>query len=434
LTLEEEKDYIKKDSIRKIHQSKPYIDSSDHANNRFKISSLLTGYTYQNTWRQYSLSYDSPLSTFDFNPIQGGNLSMKFNFTKKIGQLFDEYEQRYNVVSKLSYGFAEKRFRADVRFNYLFNRFNQANLSLAGGETLAQFNAAEPVSQLINSIYSLYEKKHFNKMYNNVYAKIAYSQELTNGLLANISFQWSQRTPLSINSQYSIKRKDWLYNDNLPNGMNWQKHDAYIASLSLSWIPRQKYSTYPKYKSKEGSEYPSFSLHYVKALPLQNGAVNYDKLNFSIKKHNLSAGIVGSSDIDISLGTFLTKKNVQFMDYQHFNGNETLLATNLNYQQGYFQLPFYQYSTTGNHVAAHWQHYFSGYIFDKIPLIRKLAFHEVFRAAYLHTPELGHYAELGVGISNIGWGIIRPLRIDWSWQYQQGKFNTKPMFMIGLKI
>lgn len=434
LTLEEQRDYIKKDSIRQVHQSKPYVDSSDRADNRFKIGKLLTGYTYRNTWKQYNISYESPLSTFDFNPIQGWNLLMKLNYNKKIGKLFDEYDQRYTVGSTLSYGFAEKRFRADARFNYLFNRFNRANLTLTGGEILTQFNAQAPVSQLINSIYSLYEKRHFNKIYNNLYAQIIYNQEVTNGLNTNISFEWSQRTPVIVNSQYSFRREEQFYNDNLPNGIDWQQHNAYITSLSLVWRPNQKYATYPKFKSIEGSKYPTFSLHYKKALPLQNGAVDYDKLNFSIRKHNLEAGIAGSSDIDISFGTFLTKKNVQFMDYQHFNGNETLLATNLNYQQGYFQLPFYQYSTTGNHVTAHWQHNFLGYIFDKIPLIRKLAFHEICRAAYLHTPELRHYAEVGVGIGNIGWGIIRPLRIDWSWQYMQGKFNARPMFMIGLKM
>lgn len=434
LTQEEEKDYIKKDSIRRVQQSKAYIDSTDREQNRFKIGNLLTGYTHQNTWRQRSISYESPLNTFDFNPLQGGNLSMKLNFKQNIGELFDEYEKSLSIGTALSYGFAEKRFRGEAKINYLFNRFNDAQLSIAGGETLTQFNEAQPVSMLINSIYSLYQKKHFNKMFNNLYAKIFYNQEIVNGVNINIGFQWSQRTPLSIRSQYSIRRKDLLYNDNLPNGINWEQHDAYLTSLAFSWTPRQKYSTYPKYKSIEGSDYPTFKVRYVKALPLQKNAPDYDKLNLSMRLHHLSAGIVGFSDIDIAFGTFLTKKNVQFMDYQHFNGNETLLATTLNYQQGYFQLPFYAYSTTGNHVAAHWQHHFSGYIFDKIPLIRKLAFHEVFRSAYLHTPELGHYAELGVGISNIGWGIIRPLRIDWSWQYFQGRFNTKPMFMIGLKI
>ncbi|NJQ97155.1 MAG: hypothetical protein HC784_04625 [Hydrococcus sp. CSU_1_8] len=56
------------------------------------------------------------------------------------------------------------------------------------------------------------------------------------------------------------------------------------------------------------------------------------------------------------------------------------------------------------------------------------------RVAYLHTPELKNYAELGVGIGNIGWGFFRFLRIDASWQYLDGQFKRRPYWSFGFKF
>jgi Family of unknown function (DUF5686) len=216
----------------------------------------------------------------------------------------------------------------------------------------------------------------------------------------------------------------------------WTANKAYIANIGLSWTPEQKYSTYPSHKEIEGSKYPTFSVSYSKALPFSKDAntADFDRLRVKMVKDRLTMGIAGYSEINAEFGAFLSKKNVQFIDFQHFNGNGTSWATNLNYREGYFQLPFYAYSTTGNYASFHWQHNFESYFFDKIPLIRKLALKEVVRVAYLHTPELKNYAEFGLGIDNIGWGLFRLLRIDASWKYQNGSISPKPMFMFGLKL
>ena len=120
------------------------------------------------------------------------------------------------------------------------------------------------------------------------------------------------------------------------------------------------------------------------------------------------------------------------MDLNHFNGNEFGLAERIHFMRGFFDLPYYQYSTTDNYFTAHWQHHFEGFILGKIPLIRKLGFKEVARVAYLNTPQLGNYAEVGVGLDNIGYGLVRVLRLDLSWVYRDGKMSNKPIWMFGI--
>ena len=72
LTSEERTDYTKKDSIQILQESKPYLDSIDRGNNKFKLGDIL-GYTYQNSHKDYRVGFDIPLLGTQFNTVQGYN-------------------------------------------------------------------------------------------------------------------------------------------------------------------------------------------------------------------------------------------------------------------------------------------------------------------------------------------------------------------------
>jgi hypothetical protein len=433
LTMEERTDYIKKDSIQVIRTSKPYLDSVSKVRNKFTFSSLFFGYTYNNLWERKFISIGSPLTTFSFNPIQGGNISLDMSYQKRFGQDRTVFSGSMNVTPSVSYGFAEKKLRASSGFSYLFDRIKFKRLNLELGQKVEQFNEQNPISKSLAMGYALYGKEHYYKLYDKLLAKATYSQEIVNGLTGNIGFEAARRTPLVVNSQYSFKKKDDTYPSNLPEPLlptGWKQHDVAVATIGLSWTPAQKYLSYPNYKDIEGSKYPTFSVRYQKGF----GDSEFDKIRLRIEKDAFQFGLVGYSEIKVEYGSFLNKKNVQFIDNHHFNGNEIIVGNPSDYMNSFLQLPYYNYSTTNDYFMAHWQHNFEGFIFDKIPLISKLGFKEVIRIAYLNTKGLENYAELGFGIDNIGWGLFRLFRFDVNWQYKNSKFEPKPRIMIGFKI
>ena len=59
LTLEEIKDYRRKDSIQAVRTSKPYMDSMMHRRNRFAVGDLLLGYTYRNPYKSTAIGFGS---------------------------------------------------------------------------------------------------------------------------------------------------------------------------------------------------------------------------------------------------------------------------------------------------------------------------------------------------------------------------------------
>ena len=108
LTNEEEVDYHVKDSIKIVRESKPFLDSLDKENNKLKIGALLFGYVYSNSWKQRSWTLQSPINTFQFNAVQGGNINLSLDYK----QAFDKLEnKKLTIGGKINYGFAKGKMR-----------------------------------------------------------------------------------------------------------------------------------------------------------------------------------------------------------------------------------------------------------------------------------------------------------------------------------
>jgi hypothetical protein len=441
LTAEEIKDYQKKDSVQTVHHSKPYIDSMMRRANRFKPMNLLTGYDYRNDYKSTRIGFGSVLTAVNFNAVQGLNLTLPFNYSKNFkDSMFAETHSTFSMTPSVNYSFAEQKVRGEFNGNYLFNRFTYDRLTVNFGKKTQQFNAQNVIAPYWAMYQALYEKRHIYYVYDKIFANIAYQRDIANGLWARIAFEAAQRDPLSISTQYSFKKKDTEFNNNDPIRRNDLSPTiaggkAYTVDFNLSWTPNQKYTTYPYARFNEEPRFPIFKGHLQHAFG--NGTydvADFTKMDVSIEQSSLPVGLLGYSEIRAELGGFLAKKQLTFIDYHHFNGNEFRITNPIQYMRGFFHLPYYKFSTTDNYFTAHWQHHFEGYLLGKLPLIRTLGFKEVVRVAYLNTPDLGNYVEAGVGIDNIGYGLFRLFRLDFSWQYLDGKINKKPKFLLGVNV
>jgi hypothetical protein len=113
-------------------------------------------------------------------------------------------------------------------------------------------------------------------------------------------------------------------------------------------------------------------------------------------------GMYGRTSFYIAAGKFVNANNLSFPDYKQFAGNQTLF-----YQAGvsrFLLLDYYLYSTNKQYLEAHVEQNFSGFILNKIPLIRKLKLQEIVNVNYLTTPDLKNYTELGIGVQYLNSG------------------------------
>ena len=69
----------------------------------------------------------------------------------------------------------------------------------------------------------------------------------------------------------------------------------------------------------------------------------------------------------------------------------------------------------------HLNHHFNGFLFNKIPLFRKLKWQEVISLNYLATTANPGYMELGVGIEH----IFKLFRVDYMQSYLNNGYQMQ---------
>ncbi|CAM4177258.1 DUF5686 domain-containing protein [Flavobacterium antarcticum] len=436
LTMEENKDYIKKDSLQILRKSDKYLDSIDAKHNKFKILDLATGYSYRNSKKNYTLSYDGLIdfTSLSYNTVQGYNLNSGFSYTK-----FNEENGKYTrIKSTFNYGFAEERLRVMGNFTHRFNTQNYATLTVSGGTTVSQFNETEPISKLVNSVSTLFFKNNFMKLYNKEFARIAFGRDVANGVYLSAAVAYEQRKNLFNNTDFVIIKNNDAFTSNNPLAPNdyttpaFETHHLTKASIGTVINFGQKYISRPDSKLKvRNSKYPTLFFNVEKAFAATDKNYAYEQISGRVF-YSKVLGNKGSFATNIKGGKFFNAENISFIDYQHFNGNQTHVGTGFSYLNVFNLMPYYTNSTNDSYFELHAEHNFEGFIMNKIPLLNKLNTTLIVGFHNLSTPDRKPYQEFSVGLDRLGFGKFKIFRFDYVRSYQNGYQGDGVVF--GLKF
>jgi hypothetical protein len=415
LTTEEATDYKIKDSIKIVRKSKKYLDSIDSKGNTFGWLDPITGYRFRNSYKNNSFTYNGPLLKSGFNTVQGFYTGAGFRYFEQI----NKYGKWWNAGVNAEYGFSDKRLRPTFFFTKKWDNFSRPRLNISGGVTTSQFNGREPMLKLNNTLRSLFYGNNYIKIYEKTFTKVAYSEEIKNGVYFSSSLEYAKRTPLFNTTNYSfVKESKNEYTSNNPleitdftNGA-FKEHNIAILNVGAKFIFGQKYAMYPNSKSNEGNDtYPTLSLTYTKRFGANNSALNSDVFIANIKQ-DISTGNYGNFQYHLRAGAFLKRKNIAFMDNLQANGNQLLFPIDAGLN-AFNLLEYYKFYTNDKYAEMHVEHNFRGALLGQIPLINKLNFHLVLGVKALFMADNKPYSEYAVGLANVGIGKWRLLRIEY---------------------
>ncbi len=433
LTVEERTDYIRKDSIQLVKESKPYLDSIDRANNTFKLGNVL-GYSYQNSHKDYRFGYDVPFGGIQFNTVQGYTAETNIFFTKN----YDEFRRFFRANASLQYGFSDKRLRARASLTYKFNDINRRFLTVSGGEEVAQFNPSNPITPFGNTLVTLFIEENYMKLYQRRFIQLNYSEELFNGFRFYADIAYENRSALfNTTDQTFYPNDDKVYLTNNPidptsTAAPFINHNIVKLNVTGRINFGQEYLSYPDSKfNVYNDKYPTLVLSYEKGLGATNKDYNFDQVKLRLYQ-SFNIGNKGRFGYNLRSGQFFNAENIAFMDFQHFNGNQIKISRRGNYTDVFNNLGYYDLSTNDSYLEMHAEHDFNGFILGKIPGLNKLNFNLILGAHNLATPNNKPYQEFTVGIDNIGWGKWRFLRVDYVRSYQSGFQSDAILF--GLKF
>lgn len=406
LTDEERSDYQKKDILAKKRESKLYLDSLDKETNKITPAGLmLTGVNVIKRYKREFFHLDPLLPSFQFNTVEGPVLNYGFTLRK---QLDTNTNKVIGFGGKVRYGFSDHLFNANANALVPVGDFY---LNVSGGTEMADLNSLAPVSSLFNSVYTLFERENYQKLYQKQFADASLSGRITGGWQASATVEYANRKWLPNTNSYSFFHPDhheFTSNNPLMPDQDvplFSETQSFKVTLRTTYDFSNKYETYPFGRRYLPSDYPTIGLTFTKGFKNVFGSdVDYDLLSADISKKDISLGVYGRISFFVGAGKFLNANALYFPDYKQFSGNQILFYQ--NNANSFLLLDYYRFSTYKEYIEGHIEHNFSGFITNKIPLIRKLKLQEIVDFNYLATPDLHNYYELGFGLQYLTFRVM----------------------------
>jgi len=260
LTIEEVKDYKRKDSLEIYWKSKPFLDSIDMANNKFSASDLFFGYRASKSEKEITYGVNSLVNNFHFNPVEGFNVQLPV-FLRNVNT---DKARGYFASAFLKYGFADRRLKYGAKWRYDYNENKLAYFGLLISDHNEHFNEIGGISNLAVTFQALRNKLNPAKYYRRKYVQASWRTELLNGVLFRFTSSIESRNSLLNQSQYSFRKKDVLYQpNNIRNLADYSFQDKlFLQSFNFRFRIGQTYTSYPNRRIRMQSEWPDIFFTY----------------------------------------------------------------------------------------------------------------------------------------------------------------------------
>lgn len=433
----EELNYKFQDSLSNVQ---PIIDS----NFKVKRWRLTAPVLYSNNIRKLSspLSFKlyNPIYNTGFNTVEG--LYTHVNLAVNTRKYWNDKRDRVKSSSEL--GLKNRFSLGDFNYNpllYFQHKWYNKDWSNAGittfnmniGSVIVQYDTSNPIVSNLNTLYSLILGHNYAKLFRQKQVEAKVSHIFPLGWSVSGSLGYYEKNSLFNTTDYTWSNINH-YTSNSHNILGSDAaNTALIMHLGAEYNFGQKFIRYPKYKSVVHNKHTTIGASYTKAIGgFGNLDADFDK--WKVYYRDLwSLKLLGKLQVNATVGGFLNDNVVHFSDYNHFNGNQTFLASGYNKS---FQLaPYYKYSNTEElYGRLHLEWQMGGWLSNKIPLFRQLNWHFVTGTNSFYIDKDNYYAEAYFGVDNIGIKMFRFLRVDAILGYES--MIAKPTFgmRVGIKM
>ena len=366
LTLAEREFIVKKDSIYDAHNRKEYLDSVDAVFNKINIWKVLWfGIEHRNRSKKSQWYLSSLANLIEPISIGGPRIDPGFSYFKKW-----ENEQLFDFDIGMSIGVLNADLRGSASVYYRYQPFHFGSIQTRFYHSIGAIRSADALTQI-------YKRENFFEVTG---MSVEHRYEIFNGFYLYNNFSFAERR--SIDDYKFLDGLDEILPNTEPT--SFEGYQALISTMTVQYVPNQKYMREPNRKVVLGSKWPTLYMIYEKGIPTAFGSdVNFDYLTGGIQQ-TFKIGTLGTSSYHLKGGTFLSSKVVKDIDRKFQIRSTPIFFTNPLYS---FQSLDSLLPTNRLYLEAHYIHHDNGAILNKIPFMKKTRIGLVAGAGYLYVPE-----------------------------------------------
>ncbi len=322
----------------------------------------------------------------------------------------------FNIEPWAYYVTARKSAVWGLTMSQQYAPLRNGKISFSLGNTTEDIQRDMGFSRLFNSAAALDWGGNAISLYQKKYITLQNSMDIANGLNLTLGASHESRYVQQNHTTYNFAQKPVSPNFPEERMNEFPAHTATKLGFYLSYTPRYYYEIRNGRKEYRYSNYPTFGLMYVKAVPIGEGVkADYDKINLSVRQ-KIKLSLFDNVEYIANIGGFLSKKQLFAPDYHYF-ATAPMLATQRNFNETFNLLPNYTYLNNKwweSHVT--WE---SDYLLLKrIPFMQSLPLNEALHLNTLWNLSGKPYNELGYSI-----GLDRLVRVGAFGSFNGGKFD-----------
>lgn len=374
---------------------------------------VLTGY------RDLGYLEIGPVNTFySYNPIEG----TRFRFG---GRTTPKLSKKINFESYLAYGLLDKEYKYYLGATYSLTNNTIYQFPVKSVKLSFQDETKIPGQDLQfvqedNILLSIKRGVNDKLLYNKTF-KIEQLNEFANHFSYSLGYSFTRQTPAG----------SLIFNttEYLPSAYKSQYINISEVNINLRYAPNEQFYQGKLYRTPIANKYPIIQLQFAVGSKAYGNDYNYQNLRLTVYKR-FYPSILGYTDVVWEAGKIFGKVPYPLLIIHR--ANQTY-----SYQLASYNLMNFLEFVSDQYVSMNVDHCFNGFIFNKLPLIKKLNFREVVTAKVLYgslsknnnpgyqsdlfkfptdnagnpttfTLEKKPYVEVSAGVSN----IFRFFRVD----------------------
>jgi hypothetical protein len=303
-------------------------------------------------------------SFYSFNPVEGFRL--RFG-----GRTTPELSKRLYFETYGAYGFKDRKWKGYLGVTYSLNDKSIYAYPLNYIRVSAQRETKIPGEELQfveeDNFFLSFKRGNNNFWLYNDYYRLDYVHELQSHFSYTFGYKYWKQQPAG-----AIQYTKFVNSDSV----NVPSLTTSELSLTLRWAPNEQFYQGRVYRTPIINKYPIFTLRYGAGLKgLFGGEYNYNNLSLRVEKRFYYPQI-GYTDAIFEGGYIFGQLPYPLLTIHH--ANQTYA-----YQLNSYNLMNFMEFVSDHYASATLDHHFNGFIFNRIPLLRKLKLREVVSAKFL---------------------------------------------------
>jgi len=303
-----------------------------------------------------------PVNTFySFNPVEGFRLRVG-------GRTTPQFNKRMYFETYGAYGFKDRKWKYFFSGSYSLNNKSIYHFPLHYVKFSYQRDTKIPGQELQfvqedNFLLSFKRGNNDRWLYNDIY-KFEYVREFQTKFSYKAGLtQWKQQPAGSLVYEYTDTSIDKKITDRFLNNTE--------ANLELRYAPKEQYYQGKVYRIPIPNKYPVFTLRYNAGIKgVLNGEHSYHNFTGNIARRFFLSQF-GYADVTLE-GGYIAGKKIPFPLLTIHRANQTYA-----YQLNSYNLMNFLEFVSDRYASINAEYYLNGFLFNKIPLFKKLKLREV---------------------------------------------------------